>query len=79
MPKAKDNHQYYNSDFYHVKNCCWMINQSDFEINKVSNFIFNIFNDYEIFCKKIHNLEKTNKKNNWNTINKRIIEIINEN
>ena len=56
-----------------------MINQSDFEINKVSNFILNIFNDYEIFCKKIHNLEKTNKKNNWNTINKRIIEIINEN
>lgn len=79
LPKAKDNHQYYNSDFYHAKNCCWMINQSDFEINKVSNFIFNIFNDYEIFCKKIHNLEKTNKKNNWNTINKRIIEIINEN
>ena len=29
FPYAKDNHQYYNAEFYNEKKCCWLIMQKD--------------------------------------------------
>ena len=41
--------------------------------------IFEIFNNSQNYNKKIKNLEKITKKNTWNNINNKIIEIIDEN
>ena len=38
-----------------------------------------IFNNYQNYNEKIKNLEKIAKKNTWNNINNKIIEIIDEN
>jgi len=79
LPSAKDNHQFYNSEYYYKKNCCWLINQNKFEINKLSKMISEIFDNFQNYNEKIKNLEKIVKKNTWNNINNKIIEIINEN
>ena len=79
LPSAKDNHQFYNSEYYYKKNCCWLIRQNKFEIDKDSTMIFEILNNYQNYNDKIKNLEKMNKKNTWNYINNKIIEIIDEN
>ena len=79
LPSAKDNHQFYNSEYYYKKNCCWLINQSKFETDKFIKMIFEIFNNNQDYNEKIKNLEKITKKNTWNNINNKIIEIIDEN
>ena len=79
LPSARDNHQFYNSEFYYKKNCCWLIKQKEFEFKKFSKMIFEIFNDYKNYNEKFNNLEEITKKNTWNNINNKIIEIIDEN
>ena len=79
LPSARDNHQFYNSEFYNKKNCCWLIKQKEFEFKKFSKMIFEIFNDYKNYNEKFKNLEEITKKNTWNNINNKIIEIIDEN
>ena len=79
LPSARDNHQFYNSEFYYKKNCCWLIKQKEFEFKKFSKMIFEIFNDYKNYNEKLKNLEEIAKKNTWNNINNKIIEIIDEN
>ena len=41
--------------------------------------IFELFNDYQNYTEKLKNLEEIFKKNTWNNINNKIIEIIDEN
>ena len=79
LPSAKDNHQFYNSNYYYQKNCCWILNQNDFEINEFSNLLLGILNNGEEYDQKLQNLDKISKKNTWNNTNNHIIEIINEN
>ncbi len=79
LPSSKDNHQFYNSEFYFKKNCCWLINQNQFEIDKCSKMFLEIFNNNQDYHEKIKNLEKITKNNTWNNINNKIIEIIDEN
>ena len=79
LPSAKDNHQFYNSEYYYKKNCCWLFNQNNFETDKFIKIIFEIFNNYQNYNEKIKNLQKITEKNNWNNVNNKIIEIINEN
>lgn len=79
LPTARDNHQYYNSNYYYEKNCCWLVDQNKYETNNFLKTFLEILNNYEIYRKKIINLENITKKNNWNNINSNIIEIIHEN
>ena len=79
LPSAKDDHQFYNSEYYYKKNCCWLINQNEFEIDKLSKMISDLFNNPQNYNEKVKNLEKITKKNTWNNINNKIIEIIDEN
>jgi len=79
LPTARDNHQFYNSKYYYKKNSCWIVDQNKFDIKKISDLITEIFNNDQDYIKKIDHLKALNEKNNWNEINNRIIEIINEN
>ncbi len=78
LPNARDNHQFYNSNFYYQKKGCWIIDQNKFELKKSINLILEILNNNEDYKDKINNLDQINKKNTWNNVNNRIIEIINE-
>ena len=48
-------------------------------LDSFSEMIFEIFNDYQNYNEKFKNLEEITKKNTWNNINNKIIEIIDEN
>lgn len=79
LPSARDNHQFYNSNYFYQKNCCWIFDQNKFDKERFINLVLEILKNNEDYIKKINQLEKLTNKNTWNAINKHIIEIINEN
>ena len=53
FPYAKDNHQYYNAEFYEKNKCCWLIMQKDIDENNLIDLMSKIFeNQNEYFSKK---------------------------
>jgi UDP-N-acetylglucosamine--N-acetylmuramyl-(pentapeptide) pyrophosphoryl-undecaprenol N-acetylglucosamine transferase len=79
LPSAKDNHQHENANFFKDKGCCWTLNQTDFDREKLTNILFNILDNKNDYSEKLKNMKNFNYKNTWNDINQKIIETINEN
>ena len=79
LPSSKDNHQFYNAKFYYDRNSCWMYSQKNFNLNDMSNIIINIFSEKKEYFNVKDNLSKITNQNTWNNINKKLIELINEN
>ena len=79
FPFALDDHQFFNAKYYEIKNCCWLIRQNDFDIDKIENLIFSIFNEKTDYLIKKENLKKISNQNTWNNINKKLTGLINEN
>tara|TARA_Y100000590_G_scaffold241315_1_gene271340 strand:- start:101 stop:646 length:546 start_codon:yes stop_codon:yes gene_type:complete len=78
-PFAKDEHQYYNAEYYYSRECCWLIKQENFNINKVNNLINNLFTEKSDYLIKKENLEKISNQNTWNNVNKKLLNLLNEN
>jgi len=79
FPYAKDNHQFYNAEFYHNKNSCWLVNQNNSCIDKITNLIKEFIENKKDYDIKKENLNKISYQNTWNNINKKLIDLINEN
>ena len=56
-PFSMDNHQYYNAKFYEEKGCCWVIEQTNFNLKNLQKIIENL-----LINKKIIKETKTNMK-----------------
>ena len=78
FPHAKDNHQFFNAEFYEKKQCCWIIKQENFNINIVSKKIIMLIQEKNELSKKRLHLKEFSKENTWNDINKNLRELINE-
>ena len=78
FPFAKDDHQYYNAKFYENLDTCWLIRQSEFKKNLMSDLIINLFNDSDNYFNKKRNLKSISNKNTWESVNKKLLEIISE-
>ena len=53
FPYAKDDHQYYNAEYYEKKKSCWLIMQKDINEKNLIDLIIKIFEDQnEYFSKK---------------------------
>ncbi len=78
LPTSKDNHQFENAHFYKRNNCCWIIEQNNFE-KKIEDLLIEIIINKLDYLKKKENLEKLNYQNNWYNVNQKIIKTINEN
>tara|TARA_Y100000992_G_scaffold263483_1_gene199783 strand:+ start:129 stop:1193 length:1065 start_codon:yes stop_codon:yes gene_type:complete len=78
LPTSKDNHQFENANYYKNNDCCWIIDQKNFE-EKVENLLYEILNNKRDLFKKKENLKKLNYQNTWISVNQKILEIINEN
>ena len=79
LPTSKDNHQLENAKYYKDKNCCWIIEQKNFDKKKFEDLLKNIVMDNENLNKKKKNLENLNYQNTWNNVNQNLLKIINEN
>ena len=78
LPTSKDNHQLENANFYKENDCCWVIEQANFE-KKIEYLLNEILIDKIEYLKKKENLKKLNYQNTWINVNQKILEIINEN
>tara|TARA_B110000259_G_scaffold112888_1_gene128794 strand:+ start:935 stop:2002 length:1068 start_codon:yes stop_codon:yes gene_type:complete len=79
LPTAKDNHQFENAFFYNQLGCNWILNQNEIIDNNLTNKIFNIIDNNEVYLNKKMNMKNFSYQNTWNNINQKIISIINEN
>ena len=79
LPTSKDNHQYENAKYYKDKNCCWIINQENFDKQKFEELLIELSGKKDEYLKKKINLERLNYQNNWNNVNQKLLEILNEN
>jgi len=79
FPHAKDDHQYFNAKFYESANSCWLMRQDNFNINYVADLITQLFTNKNEYFKKKENLEKISNQNTWNNVNKKLLDLINEN
>ena len=79
FPYAKDNHQYYNADFYKKKNCCWLIMQKDINENNFINLLNNIFENQNEYFSKKNNLIQLTKEDTWEKNKVKLTKLINEN
>jgi len=79
LPSSKDNHQYENAKYYEEKDCCWIIDQKSFDEKKFGKFLIQLVNKNEAYMAKKNNLQKLNYQNTWNSVNQKILKIINEN
>ena len=78
MPTSKDNHQFENANFYKKKNCCWIIEQHDFD-EKIEDILRDLILEKSDYLKKKENLKKINYQNTWINVNQKILKILNEN
>ena len=79
LPTSKDNHQYENAKYYKDKNCCWIINQENFDKQKFEELLIKLSGKKDEYLTKKINLEKLNYQNTWNNVNQKLLEIFNEN
>jgi UDP-N-acetylglucosamine--N-acetylmuramyl-(pentapeptide) pyrophosphoryl-undecaprenol N-acetylglucosamine transferase len=79
LPTSKDNHQLENSNYYKKRNCCWVIEQKNFDKQKIEDLLLKILKNKDDFFKKKKNLENLNYQNTWNNVNQNLWEILNEN
>ena len=79
LPTSKDNHQFENAKYYKDKDCCWIINQENFDKQKFEELLIKLSGKKDEYLTKKINLEKLNYQNTWNNVNQKLLEIFNEN
>ncbi len=79
LPTSIDNHQFENAKHYKSKNCCWVIDQTNFDQIKFEDLLTKILKNDNDFITKKKNLENLNYQNTWNNVNQNLLKIINEN
>ncbi len=79
FPHATDNHQFLNARRYYELNCCWLLEEKNFNSGDINRIIDQIMVDKKEYLEKNNNLIKITANNTWESINQRIINIFNEN
>ena len=52
LPSSKDNHQFENAKYYKDKDCCWEVDQLNFDKKKFEFFLLNLLKNKDDFLKK---------------------------
>ena len=79
LPTSKDNHQFENANYYKEKDCCWIIDQINFDKRIFEDLLLVLLKNKDDFLKKKKSLENLNYQNSWNNVNQNLLKIINEN
>ena len=79
LPTSKDNHQFQNAKYYKDKDCCWILDQTNFDQLKFEDLLVDILKNRDDFIIKKKNLENLNYQNSWNNVNQNLLKILNEN
>ncbi len=78
-PHATDNHQYLNAKRYFDQNCCWILEEKNFNSGDICKIIDQIMKKKNEYLDKKNNLRKLSENISWEIINRKLIENLNEN
>ena len=79
FPHATDNHQYFNAKRYSNLNCCWILEEKNFNSGDMYKIIDQIMFNKKEYLEKKNNLLKFKESNSWKNINNKILKCLNEN
>ena len=79
FPHATDNHQFLNAKRYYDKNCCWILEEKNFNSGDIYEIINQIIANKNEYFEKKNNLMKFNENDTWENFNRKIIEYLNDN
>ena len=79
FPYAKDNHQFYNAQFYEKNKCCWLITQKNINENNFIDLMTKIIEDPNEYIYKKKKLIELTKENTWEKNKRKLIDLVNEN
>ena len=79
FPYATDNHQLLNAKRYFDLNCCWILEEKNFNSEDIYKIINQIMVNKNEYFKKKNNLMKINENKTWENFNQKIIKFLNEN
>ena len=78
-PHATDNHQFLNAKRYSDLNCCWILEEKNFNSGDIYEIINKIIVNKNEYLEKKNNLNKINENKTWENINDKIKKYFNEN
>ena len=79
VPKSEWKGGLENAMNYKKDGCCWVLEEKEFNEDKLTTLLTDIIENKEDYLNKKNNLEKISYENTWNNINEKIISFINEN
>ena len=79
FPHATDNHQFFNAKRYYDLNCCWILEEKNFNSGDIYEIINQIMTNKNEYFEKKNNLMKINENKTWENINQKHIKFFNEN
>ena len=79
FPHAIDNHQFFNAKRYFDLNCCWILEEKNFNSGDIYEIINKIMVNKNEYLEKKNNLNKINENKTWENINDKIKKYFNEN
>ena len=80
FPYATDNHQFLNAKRYYDRNCCWILEEKNFNSGDIYEIINQIMVNKSEYSEKKNNLMKLSKNNEtWENLNRKLIKYLNDN
>ena len=79
FPHATDNHQFLNAKRYYDRNCCWILEEKNFNSGDIYKIINQIMVNKNEYLEKKKILMKFNENETWENFNQKIIKYLNEN
>ena len=78
FPFAKDDHQFFNAEYYVKKNLGWLIRESEIKQNFLYKFIMNLIKNKRLLIQKKKNMRKFQNNNDWKQNSDLIKNLINK-
>ena len=76
LPNSIDDHQYLNAKYYENKDCCWLLEQNNFNTENLFNLIIEIIKNKNKLETIRNNMKKNISKNVYNNIENEIKDFI---
>jgi len=76
LPDSIDNHQYLNARYYKDKECCWIMEQKNFNSKNLFNLITEIVKNKSKLENIRQNMKKISSKNVYNDVENKIKDLI---
>ena len=76
LPNSIDNHQYLNAKYYKDIDCCWLLEQENFNTKNLFNLIMNTIKNKKELESIRQNMKKNHNKNVYNNIENEIKEFV---